>query len=552
MSRFSSATLLAAAWTCMLSAQPASSCPLEKSQRSPEDLRTSYLAVAGHKGASGEISIDVPGSPSEFGQWSEPEVWPLIAIHTALSPTGEVLQYSYPQGLPGSKARLWDPTSGQFEDVSMNQDIFCSGMSFLPDGRLFATGGNDTSGCGLKGLPMMHTFDPIRKSWTRLQDMSVARWYPSNVNLSDGSVLILSGFDENCQVTPVMEKLTPITAGPSEAILEIIPEGERSTMLYPRLHLLTSGLVAHVGPEAESSVFDPVELEWRPVADMAVAERLNGVSFFTPDAEDEIMTCGGAVASMDPEGNYVTVAHNSCERIDFREGTPTWEEGPEMHFARNHPNAVVLPDGKVLMVGGGLGQTYEDPVLNPELYDPVTDSWTLLPPQQYGRMYHSTAVLLPDGRVLSAGQDSGDSGWLTEIYEPAYLFQGGRPVITEVDEEIYYQESFALSATTSSDGSPERSLAGIAEVVLMSLGAVTHSTSTGQLRRELEFTVGTDGVLSVMAPATGNHAPPGVYMLFALNISGVPSEATFVRLGKAPPETLFADDFESGAMDAWR
>jgi len=467
-------------------------------------------------------SVPVAGTPSEVGQWLPPRSWPVIAIHAALLPTGDVLHYSYPDGGLGSAAMTWNPATDQFTDVSFDTDAFCSGLSQLADGTLYVTGGNDTV-CQFQGRTITNQFDPFTGAWTPLEDMVTGRWYPSNLELGDGRTLILSGLDRTCELAPEMEVFTPGQG------LDVVPGGLRSVALYPRLHLLTSGLVAHVGPEQETSTFDPALEQWSAVTSMAVPGRWDGTSFLVPGYPDQIVTCGGS--GDDPPTD-------SCERIDFSQATPQWTPTSSMTFARSHADALILPDRRVLVVGGGTDGLYGNPVLNPEAYDPDSGQWTVLPPHVNGRMYHATTVLLPDGRVLLAGQDSGASSLSAEIYQPSYLFSGPRPTVSAVPAEIIYGRDFQIATPDAGD---------VTSVALIGLSTVTHSVNTGQRYVGLGFTAGA-GSLAVTAPIDGNHAPPGYYMLFVLSSAGVPSVAEIIRLGGP---LIFTDGFESGDVSAW-
>ncbi len=485
--------------------------------------RTAPGAAAGRA-----IAVQVEGGPSEVGQWLPPQEWPVIAIHAALMPTGEVLHYSYPDGGPGSNAKLWDPAADTFADAPISSDVFCSGLALLPDGRLFVTGGNDYE-CTFQGRQDTHVFDAAAGAWTQLGDMSVGRWYPANVALADGSQLVLSGLDRECTTTPVMERFS-LAGG-----LEVVPGGERYTALFPRLHLLSTGDVAHVGPEPETWIYDPIGDEWRYVTDTIAGDRYDGTSFRMPGAPDTIVACGGNRYGV---GEPATA---SCEKIDLSSAQPQWQPTGSMHHGRAHLNTVLLPDGKVLVVGGGLAiadDLYGDPVLNAEMYDPATETWTELPAQVHGRMYHSTAVLLPDGRVISAGQDAGDSAYAGEIYEPPYLFRGPRPAIDQAPADLPYGAVFRIVTPQA---------ASIASVVLIAPTTATHSVNTGQRYVELPFSVVGPGELEATAPAGGGAAPPGYYMLFIVDGDGVPSVASWLRVGSF----LFADGFESGDTTSW-
>ena len=142
-------------------------------------------------------------------------------------------------------------------------------------------------------------------------------------------------------------------------------------------------------------------------------------------------------------------------------------------------------------------------------------------------MYHSTAIVLPDGRVLSGGQDDDElddgiiNGHFGEIYEPPFLFRGKRPRIRRVQKSVGYGAALNIKARKARD---------IESVVLISLAAQTHSVNTPQRYVELDFAVIAKKKLEAIAPAHRNQAPPGYYMLFVVNGEGVPSVAKFVRL----------------------
>ena len=450
------------------------------------------------------VSEGAPPGPEVEGRWLPPEPWPVVAIHAALLPTGKVLHYAYPGGGPGSLAYLWNPSTGVFENVSMNTDIFCSSHSLLPDGKLYVTGGNDYA-CEFQGRFDTHIFDPFTETWTQLEDMTVGRWYPTNIALGDGRVIIVSGLGRNCQTTPVMEMYTPGIG------LEVVPEGARELPLYPRMHLLTNGKIAYVGPGTDSRTFDPQNRIWEFV-DLSNTWRGSGTSVLLPGVQDTVMIIAG-------ENNGLVT--NTCELIDFSAPAPQWQPTGSLSIPRAHANAVILPDRKVMLIGGGAEGTYGQPTRIPEMYDPDTGNWTTLPRQVFGRMYHSTAMLLPDGRVLSAGQDSGQSGSWGEIYEPAYLFRGPRPTISSAPPQVALGSSFTITTPDA---------ASISAVALIRLSVVTHSGNVEQRYVGLEYSVTAPDQLVAAAPTNGNQAPLGFYLLFIVDDDGVPSVANFVQL----------------------
>jgi hypothetical protein len=209
-----------------------------------------------------------------------------------------------------------------------------------------------------------------------------------------------------------------------------------------------------------------------------------------------------------------------------------------MNVPRSNFNAVVLPDGSVAAVGGsngtntteGLYASWDDHRSRQiEVRDPKTHQWELGPAQAEDRAYHSTAVLLPDGRVLSGGDDrpgtvSSDTG---EIYSPPYLFRGPRPLIGAAPKEIGYGLGFHVGAS-----------GGATRAVLMAPGVTTHGIEMHARNVALALTRRGSSGLDLVAPPTANVAPPGWYMLFVLNDKGVPSVARWVHVAKGakPPE----------------
>jgi len=486
------------------------------------ELLAGFWSTEGVAGAPG---------PELVGAWSTPIAWPVIAIHAATMPDGRVLHYSYPDATPGSRARLWNPSTGTFAQVNVPVDIFCSGLSHLGDGTLYVTGGNDYA-CNFKGRNVTFTFDVDGRAWVQQENMQAYRWYPTNLTLDDGRVMIVSGLDDVCNLTNMMEIYSP------EDGLMRWPQGDGFLDLYPRLHLLSDGRVAHVGPEAWARVFDPTDREapgWQHVAwQQQACYRFAQGSALIPGFTDRIMVFGGSCSQ----------PYASVEMIDFGHAAPSWTALAPMHFGRAHLNPVILPDGTVMAIGGGTDDLYGSPVNLPERYDPTTNTWTVMAPHVYGRMYHSTAQLLPDGRVIVAGQDSGPSAYFGEIYSPPYLFRGPRPDIATAPGAVGYGQSFAVDASIPG-GTQE-----IHRVALVRLGAATHSAEFDQRHLWLDFVPADaddpeQSRVVASAPAKPTLAPPGHYMLFVLDSDMVPSVARIIRLGNG----LFGDLNGDGTVD---
>src|SRR5262249_30579474 len=202
--------------------------------------------------------------------------------------------------------------------------------------------------------------------------------------------------------------------------------------------------------------------------------------------------------------------------------------------------ATLMPDGKVLVTGGSSGSestnsNSSSPAYAAEMWDPATNSWTTLASNAVYRGYHSTALLLPDGRVLSAGGDFG--GPNMEVFSPPYLFNGARPTISSAPESVGYGQNFFV-------GTPDG--ASITKVTWLRLASVTHTNNMNQRINRLSFSAGAGG-LNVTAPSNNNLCPPGYYMLFILNGSGVPSVAKIVRLDTGAPSVMSYSPATGGA-----
>jgi hypothetical protein len=463
----------------------------------------------------GLISTEASAAPVDVGAWSAPFDIGVIGIHSVVLPTGQVLLFSYNDATVGSRAALYDPVTGTLTAVNIpySRDVFCAGHSLLPDGRMFATGGHIPGGSFGIGVKETDVYDPSAQTWTPGPLMSQPRWYPTNVVLGNGKTLIFGG-DVNASTSAVtVDSFDPDT----ETLTTLPSTANRDLNLYPRMFLLPDGKIPFVNL-LKTVTFNPSTNSWsRAVARQNFGSRTDTLSSVQLPGLTEIMNIGGK--------NKVSGTTATAEIIDLSEPTPRWRYTGSMHYPRIDGNAVLLPDGTVLMVGGGLGPgKYQNPVLQSELYDPATETWTVMAAQSVPRMYHSTAVLLPDGRVLSAGEDHGSDAnqRSAEIYSPPYLFRGARPTVSTAPDSVGYGQQFTVTSADASD---------ITRVAMMAPGSVTHALDNGQRYVDLSFTYAGGDNLTLTSPPNGNTAPPGWYMLFILNSSGVPSVASWVHLG---------------------
>ena len=460
--------------------------------------------------------------PSTDGQWTQPFDLPLIAMHSSLLPTGKVLLYSSEHGVPGVQCYLLDPVTLALTEVALppDWDLACSGHSFLADGRLLVTGG-ELSSDPPTGPTLAYIFDPFTEQWTRIEDMREGRWYSSNITLGDGRVVTFSGLDEYGDFNPNIELWDPKGTNNWQLL------GEKILEYYPHLHLLPNGLVFRSGPDGRTETYNVTNDVWTVVARRNVDGRFDSPDVMLPPSPTRFLCMGGFDKTNQP--------NNTAEIIDVSSPSPQWTAIAPMHFARMEFNAAILPNGKIFVVGGRsdflVTVTW---VYTPEIFDPQTLTWTTVAPHQIPRGYHSTAILLPDARVLVAGADDYPSG---ELYSPPYLFQGTRPVIQSAPSIIQYGKSFSLSFTSTTATN---------RVALIRNSCVTHSVNMDQRYVLLADLTNGTGTFTVPGPATANLAPPGYYMLYVINQNGIPSVSATVHVLPEPLKILEARKTGSG------
>jgi hypothetical protein len=222
-------------------------------------------------------------------------------------------------------------------------------------------------------------------------------------------------------------------------------------------------------------------------------------------------------------------AKNTAVVIDINSLPPVVNNVASMPSALHWHNATVVADGRVVVTGGSAKSNLLAGALKRALiWDPAGNRW------QEGatgsgrsRLYHSVAILLPDGSVLvgGGGAPGPEQNANAEIYYPPYLFKasGGlavRPKITAAPKRLSFGQDFSLTVDR---------VGAIKAVTLIKAGSVTHSFNMEQRFMKLAFAVA-GGKLSVRAPAKAALAPPGPYLLFVIDNLGVPSVARIVSL----------------------
>jgi galactose oxidase-like protein/carboxypeptidase family protein/glyoxal oxidase-like protein/Kelch motif protein len=450
------------------------------------------------------------------GSWSPMMSWPgdqgnWVPTHAILLPTGKVLFFdSYGDG---GVARVYDPatnTVGSLANPAYN--VFCQGHAQLGDGRLFSSGGHIQD---FVGMPHASIYNWATNTWTQVPDMNAGRWYPTNTTLSNGDVLVISGtIDSSSNYNEIPQVYQVATNS-----WRTLSSAQFHTQTYPFMFLAPNGKVFLAGWNPDTRYLDTSGTgAWTFVANHLHDWRNYGTA---------VMYDAGKILVIGGDGDTSTrTVTNTAEKIDLNAATPAWSYVASMHYARRQLNATLLPDGTVLVTGGSSHTGFDDytgAVLPAEIYNPATNTWTVMASMADYRGYHSWAVLLPDARVLVGGGQlnlsGGNNGSNAQIFSPPYLFNGARPTITSAPSSVAYGQT-ALVGTSDA----------VARVTWIRLGAVTHSFNQDQRFLNLGFAA-TSGGVNVTFPSSANLSPPGYYMLFLLNSAGVPSVAKIIKIG---------------------
>ena len=543
-------------------------------------------------------SSPATAAPSDQGMWDPQLYWTFgsgfIAVHmihlAPVNPSNHVAPgklliwgFDHNEEQPRqTKARVFEPAdpsvqqdedslTGWLEDYP-SEWIYCAGHALLPDGKAITIGGNDSRDrtqdpefeLGIKNTYLFDLAeDPTESDWIEVAMMDSTRWYPTATLLPDGRILSSQGtrllFDDwACPMECQPECPQECLVADYDAIIQTIPEvysprHDQWSLLpdadsaepsdwdgepyqwYPALFVAPNGKIFAASPQ--SRYLDPISWLW---------DSSNLDEYFTTDMGVEwarpavmyepgkIMTCGGKGSNDEDPATDMTLT------IDLNDPNPIWDEAGNMTEARRHHDLVLLPDGRVLAVGGALYGGYGHPdvlVYLSEVFDPATGSWSEWESMNgdwgdedaHPRTYHSTASLLPDGRVIVAGgqvredPDDPESGYdckSAQIFSPPYLFHldespvsdGERPQFDEVPDALVYGEDFAVSYLGDE----------VEKVALVGLAAVTHAFDENQ--RYVPLTIKThayssgdpgEGSLTIdMVDVTANIAPPTDYMLF--------------------------------------
>ncbi|WP_280881058.1 galactose oxidase-like domain-containing protein [Streptomyces pseudovenezuelae] len=494
------------------------------------------------------------------GRWDVlPTQNPVRSMHSVVLNNGKVLLIagsgnSEEQFDAGTfTSAVYDPVAGTYKVIPTPKDMFCSGHIQLQDGRVLVMSGNKAfpavdGSHGYEGYKDSYIFDPVTETYSKTNDLNDGHWYPSATELGNGDVISFGGLREDSTGSVTAEYWSD--AEQKWLALWQVNQTWSYWGLYPSMILMQDGRLFYSGshvfgnniPGTGSAIYDYDANTVTQVPGLqSKDQRDQSASVLLPPAQDQkVLTVGGGNIDSNPDGNRLT------DVIDLKDADPSYVAGPPLpqgtvdlgngpvaetgNQGKMYVSAVLLPDGKVLETGGAL-HNRANPVYESSIYDPDTNTFDPVAADPEARGYHSSSFLLPDGRVMSTGDNPGNGTWNhnVSIYTPPYLLKGTRPTITSViDTEWNYGDTQRITVDRP-----------VAKAELIRPAAVTHSSDPNQRFVDLPLSVDGNNV-DLNVTSNPNVAPPGWYMLFAVDANGVPSVAKWVHL--QGPSALSASD----------
>jgi hypothetical protein len=479
----------------------------------------------------------VTGGPNAAtsGYFAPAVNWPLVAVHASTLPNGKVMTWAsnHPEGngvndylvnKTSTAVDLWDPRNDTHTrvDNTNSQELFCSGHALNANGQLIVTGGNNgvVPGKSYSGANTALSYNAFQNTWSRLPNMADGRWYPTTTSLGNGEVVTMGGTNFAADdINKIPEVLSRENTWRTLSGADI---SGKTAGYYPWNHVAPNGQLFSSGPAGNMAYLDTNGTgNWGAAIARDNLYRNYGTSVMYDTGK--ILVLGGGTASA------LTVDLNNNAAV-----TNT----ASMSTPRTFMNATVLPNGQVFVNGGNTdGDLNSDAnsVYSSEIWNPKTGRWTLGASASTPRNYHSTSLLLPDGRVLTTGSRLCGTGCSlnhlnAEIYYPPYFFKN------DGSGELAARPNIRAFSGSVRVGNREFYLytpgqtANISRVTLVRMGSTTHAFNMDQRFLEISFDRYDGNWLVAKSPANANIAPPGYYMAFVIDNAGVPSVGRIIRL----------------------
>ena len=455
---------------------------------------------------------------------------------------------------------IWDPKKGVGDNshILFKQpvvmDAFCSVVRVLDNNRVFILGGNKNQDTNLPDTQnQTMIYDVLNKKFSLSNNLNFKRWYASVVITGDEKMFIFGGEDvtnEKLSTIPEMIDLKNIDQG-----WQVLEQADSNDLFgnkdadewnYPRTFLSSDGNI--VGISYNKTWVMDVNNNYRVMKTGEIPLVKSGISkvleHSNPNFDDhkkdnlKLLTIGSAVGSTNSvvmiEKDKILVfggrqqgeeysPSNKVFLIDFSDSfKPQIKELKSMNFARSDGNATIMPDGNIFLNGGHSYNDLEFSVFTPEIYNPNTQTTKEMSNSYFRRNYHASSLLLPDGRILTAGGDV----WNAEIFYPPYLFAKNindktvlakRPQIVNLDKDIKRGEKVEIEVNGE-----------ISKVSLISTGSTTHAQGSESKFRNINFTKVSNDKIEIKLDNNSNNLQNGTYLLFVLNSKGTPSEGKIV------------------------
>jgi len=490
-----------------------------------------------------------PGVEASRGVWDITGDTGSRTVHAVVLHTGKVLLMA---GSGNSQSAfdaksftttLWDPVTNTTRKVRTPWDVFCAGHSFLSNGDVLIAGGtkkyellpgqqDPSRGTTVdkkqefEGLKDSYVFHVATSSYVKVGDLNAARWYPTLLTLPGDKVVAVSGLDAKGKINAgTTEEYDPKTRK-----WVLTPALNRYFPTYPGLTLMADGRIFYSGANAgygsatvgrQPGLWDLTNNTFQPVPGLPDAgdnETSTSVLLAPAQTQRVMIVGGGGIGDSTKATARTAVA-------DLAAPQPHYVPGPALAAAKRYVGAVTLPDDTLLLTGGSTGYRKNDS-RTAQVYDPATARMTSIAAPHVGRDYHSESILLPDGRVATFGSNPLDATnsfeQRIEIYSPAYLFHGPRPVLSAVPAQVPLGSTVLLHSTQH-----------LTRLRLIRPAAVTHNTDTEQRSVAVPLIAQADGTVAARVPTNPDLLPPDWYMLFGVDDRGVPSVASWVQIGAA-------------------
>jgi len=478
--------------------------------------------------ANGQLSVIIP-QKNQYGEWGRMIQWPHVAISAANLPDGRVLTWSstetdgFSSNREFSHSAVFDPNNNTFITTDNNfHDMFCAGVSTLENGQIVASGGNPDD-------RRTSRFDPITLSWAPLANMFDLRWYGTNITLPNNeifSTFAKSAGDRSEKYNPDANQWSRT---PNASMLTLLNEHNQIGGMewFAQIAVQPNGRVFHGGPSQSFLSFDPVNGGANESFGQPAGQRARKWGNIATYDIGKVLVLGGADLRRTDRTSVDLVY-----LVDLNGPAPVVTTGAPMNYPRALSNTVTLPNGEVLVIGGNTnGDGFQDSgsILPAEIYNPSLNTWRVVASIDVPRNYHSTALLLKDGRVLSAGGGGCGAGCAAnhldgQIYSPPYLFNENgslatRPTLSQVPAIVGAANSFTVSASADTQ-----------RFSMVRLSATTHHVNTDQRFLPVTSLNNGNGTYTLTMQANQNVLIPGYYWLFAVNAKGTPSLGQTIQI----------------------